>query len=88
MVKLMRFKSLISLAIVIPALLVLPGCDSVNEALEWKQRYEVLHEKYNSLRVKYDELKANYEKAQKELSDLRANPQNYYKNMQIMLQDD
>ncbi len=88
MVKLMRFKFLISSAIVILALIVSSGCDSINEALELKQRYEALHGKYEALLEQHDELKTKYKKAQKKIEYLCANKQRYIDNTNIMLQND
>ena len=69
----MKFKSLIFLAIVILALLLSSGCDSISEALEFRQRYEALQEKVEELEDKLKDQKDKYKAAQKELKNLRAN---------------
>ena len=83
----MRFKTLIPSVIVILALILLPSCDSVNKALELRQRYKALQKNYAALQEQHVKLKTKYAEAQKELRDLRANKQ-YFENTKIMLQDD
>lgn len=79
--KLMKINSIIIFLITSLIIISINGCDSVDKALVWKQRYDELHEKYVLLEKKYDQ-------AQEELQQLKSNSSRFIKNTKIMLQND
>ncbi len=64
------------------------GCDQVNEAVEWKKKYDELQRNHDDLKRKYTELEKRFRKSQSELEIIKRSAKEYGKNVRSMIKGD